>query len=599
MITARGNATTRADPAPVRGQRRDPGLGLGRLRARSATATTRSSTGAVRTRSRSRAATPRPASRARSRSCPGTYGTSQTGVTDFVPSATERCPPVAVRPRAGGSGASRWRSGSSRAPLAGPGSDLLIAGDHPVQRLEQSPGPRPANSAARRRRRPARRSRWISARSSGRGRWAPHPTLRTTDGTWRSAGEAPGAGPASPAGTRPDRRPGGCPGCRLSFDGWAVSRPRDLMAGTPGHDSAGIRSIELLAPANVPVEVEVVDPTTRRTAARPESGSARPTAAICRRWAIATRSTRASSRTPGRTWSSAPRPTPMSPGGSRSTCRSVRSTSRSSPASTGGRIVARLEIDPGSRRLELPLERTLALHGGRWVTADTHVHFLAPSTALLQAAAEDVDLVNLLAAQWGDLFTNITDLPWGSMADPSGRRLIVVGTENRQNMLGHLALLGAHRPVINPLASGGPPEGRLAGALSVLLADWADRCRAAGGLVVAAHFPLPYAEIAADIVCRQDRRDRDPGAVARPRRSGGPRVVPLPQPRRPAAPRRGHRQDVRRGAGRGGPDATPTCSTTRPLSFDALGGRRPGRPDIRDVRADPRAVGRWSRAGRR
>jgi hypothetical protein len=40
----------------------------------------------------------------------------------------------------------------------------------------------------------------------------------------------------------------------------------------------------------------------------------------------------------------------------------------------------------------------------------------------------------------------------------------------------------------------------MAGALDVLLADWADRCRAAGGLTVAAHFPLPYAEIAADIV---------------------------------------------------------------------------------------------------
>jgi hypothetical protein len=29
--------------------------------------------------------------------------------------------------------------------------------------------------------------------------------------------------------------------------------------------------------------------------------------------------------------------------------------------------------------------------------------------------------------------------------------------------------------------------------------DWADRCHAAGGMVVAAHFPLPYAEIAAAI----------------------------------------------------------------------------------------------------
>jgi hypothetical protein len=33
-----------------------------------------------------------------------------------------------------------------------------------------------------------------------------------------------------------------------------------------------------------------------------------------------------------------------------------------------------------------------------------------------------------------------------------------------------------------------------------LLADWADRCRAEGGLTIAAHFPLPLAEIAADIV---------------------------------------------------------------------------------------------------
>jgi hypothetical protein len=76
---------------------------------------------------------------------------------------------------------------------------------------------------------------------------------------------------------------------------------------------------------------------------------------------------------------------------------------------------------------------------------------------------------------------------------------VVVGTENRQNVLGHLALLGARRMTL-PLASAGPPEGRMAGALSVLLADWADRCRSAGGLVIAAHFPLPYAEIAADIV---------------------------------------------------------------------------------------------------
>jgi hypothetical protein len=66
-------------------------------------------------------------------------------------------------------------------------------------------------------------------------------------------------------------------------------------------------------------------------------------------------------------------------------------------------------------------------------------------------------------------------------------------------MLGHLALLGARRPVV-PLAAGGAPEGRIGGAITELLADWADRCHAESGLVVGAHFPLPLAEIAADIV---------------------------------------------------------------------------------------------------
>ncbi len=164
-----------------------------------------------------------------------------------------------------------------------------------------------------------------------------------------------------------------------------------------------------------------------------------------------------------------------------------------------GPVRETVAIDPSTRRLEFAFGSPIRLGDDRWVRADSHVHFVAPSTALLQAAAEDVDLVNLLAAQWGDLYTSVTDFPWGSMADPAGRRRVIVGTENRQNMLGHLALLGARQPTL-PLASGGPPEGRMGGALEVLLADWADRCHAAGGLVVGAHFPLPYAEIAADIV---------------------------------------------------------------------------------------------------
>jgi len=158
-----------------------------------------------------------------------------------------------------------------------------------------------------------------------------------------------------------------------------------------------------------------------------------------------------------------------------------------------------LAVAPDLRRLEITLERPIDMRAERWVTSDGHVHFLAPSTALLQAAAEDVDLVHVLATQWADLFTGISDLPWGSSTPAPGRPQIVMGTENRQNVLGHLALLGARHPTL-PLASGGPPEGRIGGALEVLLADWAERCRADGGLVIGAHFPLPYAEIAADIV---------------------------------------------------------------------------------------------------
>jgi hypothetical protein len=162
-------------------------------------------------------------------------------------------------------------------------------------------------------------------------------------------------------------------------------------------------------------------------------------------------------------------------------------------------VRTRLTVEPRTRDLAIDLDRPIDLRPAGWVTSDSHVHFLAPSTALLQAAAEDVTFVHLLATQLGDHFINVPDLAYGSQRDPSGRHAVIVGSENRQNMLGHLALLGARRPVA-PFGSGGAPEGRIGQAVSELLADWADQCHAAGGLVVGAHFPLPFAEIAADIV---------------------------------------------------------------------------------------------------
>ena len=156
-----------------------------------------------------------------------------------------------------------------------------------------------------------------------------------------------------------------------------------------------------------------------------------------------------------------------------------------------------LEIDDASAPIRLTLEP--AHDGAGWTAVDCHVHFISPTSALLQARAEGVAIVNLLATQWGDHHTSLSDLPAAMVSDPAGEHLVVMGSENRQNMLGHIGLLGASDPVL-PMASAGPPEARMGDPLEWLMRDWADAAHAQGGLAVAVHFPLPYAEIAADIV---------------------------------------------------------------------------------------------------
>ncbi|MFL5685600.1 MAG: CehA/McbA family metallohydrolase [Chloroflexota bacterium] len=156
-----------------------------------------------------------------------------------------------------------------------------------------------------------------------------------------------------------------------------------------------------------------------------------------------------------------------------------------------------IEVDGDRAPLVVPLE---AVDADGWTAVDGHVHFISPTSALLQARAEGVAIVNLLATQWGDHHTSLSDLPAKVVADTDGEHLVVMGSENRQNMLGHIGLLGASDPVL-PMASAGPPEARMGDPLEWLMRDWADASRAQDGLAVAVHFPLPYAEIAADIVC--------------------------------------------------------------------------------------------------
>lgn len=155
--------------------------------------------------------------------------------------------------------------------------------------------------------------------------------------------------------------------------------------------------------------------------------------------------------------------------------------------------------------ITLEIERVLDWRRAGWVTADTHVHFLSPQTALLEGQAEDVHVVNLLASQWGEMFSNVTDFDGRSTIGAAdfggdGEFLVRVGTENRMQVLGHVSLLGYQGEMILPLCTGGPSESAIGDPQEVLMAEWAQRCIEQGGLVVMPHGPNPQCERAADIV---------------------------------------------------------------------------------------------------
>jgi hypothetical protein len=164
-----------------------------------------------------------------------------------------------------------------------------------------------------------------------------------------------------------------------------------------------------------------------------------------------------------------------------------------------------VDVTPVAEEIVIELDRVLPWRQKGWVTADTHVHFLSPVSALLEGSAEGVNVVNLLASQWGELMTNVGDFDgkttWGSKeAGGDGEYLVRVGTENRQHVLGHISLLGYSGKLIAPMTTGGPDEAALGDPIEILLTEWARQCKKQGGLVVLPHFPQPRAEQAASIV---------------------------------------------------------------------------------------------------
>ncbi|MBT3601870.1 MAG: CehA/McbA family metallohydrolase [Candidatus Latescibacteria bacterium] len=168
-------------------------------------------------------------------------------------------------------------------------------------------------------------------------------------------------------------------------------------------------------------------------------------------------------------------------------------------------IRQKIEVKADTDEITFELEHVLQWRQKGWVTADTHVHFLSPQTAKLEGEGEGVNVVNLLASQWGEMFSNVSDFDGKTTIGAKdfggdGEFLVRVGTENRMQVLGHISLLGYSGAMIHPLCSGGPSESAIGDAQELSMAEWAQRCADQGGLVVMPHGPNPQCERAADIV---------------------------------------------------------------------------------------------------
>ena len=68
---------------------------------------------------------------------------------------------------------------------------------------------------------------------------------------------------------------------------------------------------------------------------------------------------------------------------------------------------------PGQSELLLPMRRWVDMRERGYYSGDVHVHFLDPTTATLEAAAEDLNVTELLAIQQGRLYEG---LPHGIVA---------------------------------------------------------------------------------------------------------------------------------------------------------------------------------------
>ncbi|QEL17335.1 CehA/McbA family metallohydrolase [Limnoglobus roseus] len=145
-----------------------------------------------------------------------------------------------------------------------------------------------------------------------------------------------------------------------------------------------------------------------------------------------------------------------------------------------------ITLGTGQMAVRLGIERWSNLAADGWVSGDSRAHFISPHAALLEAAAEDVNVVNVLAKvhlqlmQDGNTHVTLPNLTAFSGQVPSlesGSHAVVVNTLNAHRGLGNLGLLHAHR-IVFPLAFGEPFD-----TDDWSLIDWCEQCHRKRGLV--------------------------------------------------------------------------------------------------------------------
>lgn len=183
-------------------------------------------------------------------------------------------------------------------------------------------------------------------------------------------------------------------------------------------------------------------------------------------------------------------------------------------------------LGPGQMALRFSITRVLNSRESGYFSGDTRCHFIASHAGLLEAMAEDLDIVNALATPFsvlaidGNTYTITPDLLAFSGQQPALTappcHFFVVNTLNTHPVLGKVGLLHSHRAVF-PLTFGGPEA-----TDDWSVCDWCDQCHRKGGLTVwvdafeQAVNPTGGEALVAALLGKIDAIEIDPGPRSRP-----------------------------------------------------------------------------------